>query len=163
MTDVDYMARVQAMERKLYRVAHALLWNDADCADAIQEAVVKGWLKRDSLRNPEWLETWLTRILINECHNIQRKSRIKLLPLDEQIGLTDSSDFVEDVQLHDALRRLPEKYRLVLILHHLEGFSLDEMSDMLDVPVTRLKSRLHQARSRLRVQLTTGDDAHENA
>ena len=82
MTDVDYMARVQAMERKLYRVAHALLWNDADCADAIQEAVVKGWLKRESLRNPEWLETWLTRILINECHNIQRKSRIKLLPLD---------------------------------------------------------------------------------
>lgn len=158
MTDVDYMARVQAMERKLYRVAHALLWNDADCADAIQEAVVKGWLKRDSLRNPEWLETWLTRILINECRNIQRKSRIKLLPLDEQIGLTDSSDFVEDVQLRDALRRLPEKYRLVLILHHLEGFSLDEMSNMLDVPVTRLKSRLHQARSRLRVQLTTGDD-----
>ena len=158
MTDVDYMARVQAMERKLYRVAHALLWNDADCADAIQEAVVKGWLKRESLRNPEWLETW-PRILINECHNIQRKSRIKLLPLDEQIGLTDSSDFVEDVQLRDALRRLPEKYRLVLILHHLEGFSLDEMSDMLDVPVTRLKSRLHQARSRLRVQLTTGDDA----
>ena len=81
------------------------------------------------------------------------------MPLDEQIGLTDSSDFVEDVQLRDALRRLPEKYRLVLILHHLEGFSLDEMSDMLDVPVTRLKSRLHQARSRLRVQLTTGDDA----
>ena len=40
-----------------------------------------------------------------------------------------------------------------------QGFSLDEMSDMLDVPVTRLKSRLHQARSRLRVQLTTGDDA----
>ena len=70
---------------------------------------------------------------------------------------------MEDVQLRDALRRLPEKYRLVLILHHLEGFSLDEMSDMLDVPVTRLKSRLHQARSRLRVQLTTGDDAHENA
>ena len=66
---------------------------------------------------------------------------------------------MEDVQLRDALRRLPEKYRLVLILHHLEGFSLDEMSDMLDVPVTRLKSRLHQARSRLRVQLTTGDDA----
>ena len=85
------------------------------------------------------------------------------MPLDEQIGLTDSSDFVEDVQLRDALRRLPEKYRLVLILHHLEGFSLDEMSDMLDVPATRLKSRLHQARSRLRVQLTTGDDTHENA
>ena len=44
-----------------------------------------------------------------------------------------------------------------------QGFSLDEMSDMLDVPATRLKSRLHQARSRLRVQLTQGDDTHENA
>lgn len=155
MTDVDYMARVQAMERKLYRVAHALLWNDADCADAIQEAVVKGWLKRNTLRNPEWL----TRILINECHNIQRKSRVKLLPLDEQIGLSDSNDFVENVQLRDALRRLPEKYRLALVLHHLEGFSLDEMADMLDMPATRIKSRLHQARSRLRAQLTTGDDS----
>ena len=150
MTDVDYMARVQAMERKLYRVAHALLWNDADCADAIQEAVVKGWLKRDSLRNPEWLETWLTRILINECHNIQRKSRIKLLPLDEQIGLTDSSDFVEDVQLRDALRRLPEKYRLPLVMRCALDMSYDEIARALRIPRGAVKWRVEQGKKRVR-------------
>ena len=50
MTDAEYMRRVTAMERKLYRIAHSILWNDPDCADAIQEAVIKGWQKRASLQ-----------------------------------------------------------------------------------------------------------------
>lgn len=166
MTDDEYMARVEGMERRLYRIARAVLWNDSDCADAIQEAVVKGWLKRGSLRNPDWFETWLIRILINECRNIQRKNRVKLLPLDDQIDFGEPSaanDPVEDVQLRDALSRLPSKYRTVLVLHHLEGFSLEETADLLNQPQTTVKSRLHQARRALRALLSTGDDFSEDA
>ena len=160
------MTRVEDMERRLYRVARAVLWNDADCADAIQEAVVKGWLKRGSLRNPDWFETWLIRILINECRNIQRRNRVKLLPLDEQIDFgepANTGDSVEDVHLREALSRLPPKYRTVLVLHHLEGFSLEDMADLLNLPQTTLKSRLHQARRALRALLSTGDDSDEDA
>ena len=69
MSDQEYMMRVRSMERKLYRIAHAILWSDADCADAIQEAVFKGWMKKSGLRDERYFETWLVRILINECRN----------------------------------------------------------------------------------------------
>lgn len=49
MNDREYMARVTAMERRLYRIAHAILWCDADCADAVQEAVFRGWMKRGGI------------------------------------------------------------------------------------------------------------------
>ena len=66
MNDVDYMARVRAMEGRLYRIAQAMLWRDADCADAIQEAVFRGWMKKGQINEPAYFETWLIRILINQ-------------------------------------------------------------------------------------------------
>ena len=143
MTDVDYMARVQAMERKLYRVAHALLWNDADCADAIQEAVVKGWLKRESLRNPEWLETWLTRILINEC----KRLRARRQPV---ISVPSVPFEPDDRALHDALQALEEKYRLPIQLHCIEGYDVAEVARMLRLPQGTVKSRMARGRTKLR-------------
>ena len=50
MNDKEYMARICQMERRLYRIAHAILWEDSDCADAIQEAIFRGWVGRASLR-----------------------------------------------------------------------------------------------------------------
>ena len=160
MNDDEYMRRILAMERKLYRIAHSILWNDVDCADAIQEAVLKGWLKKSSLREIAYFDTWLIRILINECRNIQRKEKLRLLPLDEGIRVQREEDFVGNLQLREALQRLPEKYRLVLLLHHLEGYDLQEIAQMLDSPRTMIKSRLHQARKALRALLETGDENH---
>ena len=86
MNDQEFTMRVRLMERKLYRIAHAILWNDADCADAIQEAVFKGWMKRSGLREERYFETWLVRILINECKNIIRRQKRAPLPLDSRIA-----------------------------------------------------------------------------
>ena len=85
MSDQEYMARVRAMERKLYRIAHAILWSDADCADAIQEAVFRGWMKRGTLREERYFETWLIRILINECRNLLRRQQAAPAALCEEI------------------------------------------------------------------------------
>ena len=80
MNDQEFTVRARSMERKLYRIAHAILWNDADCADAIQEAVFKGWMKKGSLRQAQYFETWLVRILINACRNLIRKQKSAPLP-----------------------------------------------------------------------------------
>ena len=162
MNDAEYMDRVTGMERKLYRISHAILWNDQDCCDAVQEAVVKGWLKRGSLREEAYFETWLVRILINECRNIQRSHRIRLLPLDESIrSAADEEHFLESLHLREALRSLPEKYRMALLLHHLEGYSLEETADILRLTKGLTASRLSQARKALRKLLETGDEEHD--
>ena len=158
MNDQEFMARTRLMERKLYRIAHAILWSDADCADAIQEAVFKGWMKKSSLREGKYFETWLVRILINECRNLIRRQKLAPLPLNEAVAGTHPGPD-EDPQLRAALMELPEKYRMPLLLHHLEGYALADIARMLDMPQTMVKSRLHQARGALRKILKAGENA----
>ena len=154
MNDQQYMDRVCAMERKLYRMARAILFNDADCADAIQEAVFRGWMKKDGLREEKYFETWLIRILINECRNLLRRGRDLLLTQPPQGS-------VEDVQLdfalRDALRALPEKYRVPMLLHHLEGYSLVEISQILKLSESKVRYRVHQGRNALKKILKNGE------
>ena len=158
MSDQEFTLRVRALERKLYRIAHAILWNDADCADAIQETVFRGWMKKASLKDEKYLETWLVRILINECRNHLRRQKITPLPLNEAIGVGGGPDLNEDLQLRMALKALPEKYRMPLLLHHLEGYSLSDIAVMLGHPQALVKSRLHQARGALLKILNAGGE-----
>ena len=161
MNDRDYMARVRAMEGRLYRIAQAMLWRDADCADAIQEAVFRGWMKKGQINEPAYFETWLIRILINQCKDVLRRRKRDPLPLDIETGQEDR--LCEDVHLRACLKRLPEEYRIPLLLHHLEGYSIRDVAKMLCLPEKRVTARLYRARKALRALalralLDRGDD-----
>lgn len=156
MNDRDYMARVRTMEGRLYRIAQAMLWRDADCADAIQEAVFRGWMKKAQLNEPAYFETWLIRILINQCKDVLRRRKRDPLPLDIETGQEDR--LCEDVHLRACLKRLPEEYRIPLLLHHLEGYSIRDVAKMLCLPEKRVTARLYRARKALRALLDGGDD-----
>lgn len=157
MNDSEYMRRVRAIEGRLYRIAQAILWRDADCADAIQEAVFRGWMKKDNLNDPALFEPWLVRILVNQCRDMLRRRKREGLPL--AIEIADEDRLCEDLHLRLALKRLPEKYRLPLVLHHLEGYPLEDIADALGIPRGRVASRLRLARKLLRTLLDGGDEA----
>ena len=164
MSDMEYMSRVRGMERKLYRIASAILFSDADSADAIQEAVFKGWMRRDGLREEKYFESWLIRILINECKNILRRRKRAPLPLNEEARLRGAPEDMElSLHLRRCLAELPEKLRVPLLLHHLEGYGLADIARMLGLAPTLVKSRLYQARRALKNTLDQGGEAHENA
>ena len=158
MNDREYTARIRSMERKLYRVANAILFNDADSADAIQAAVFKGWMKKSTLRDGRYMETWIIRILINECRDMLRR-RTKILPLMEEILPAQDERMAEDVHLRRILQSMPEKYRLPLLLHHMEGYKLEEIAKMLSIAPALVKSRLYQARKLLRDRLEEGENS----
>ena len=107
MDEREFSERVAAMERKLYRVSFALLRSDADCADAVQEALLKAWRALAWLRREEYFETWLTRIAINECRRILRMRR-HALELDARLPAPEPPD----VGLRDALMALDVQLRL---------------------------------------------------
>lgn len=71
-----------ASEETLYRVAKSLLYNDADCADAIQEAIVKAFSKLHTLKEDTYAKTWLVKIVMNECYAIMRKEK-RIISLDD--------------------------------------------------------------------------------
>ena len=155
MSDEEYVRRVLAMEKRLYRVAQAMLWREADCLDAVQEAVFRGWTQKGRLRDEARFEHWLMRILVNQCREMLRRRKREPAGLPENVS--ETKDLCTDLHLRQALQNLPEKYRLPLVLHHVEGYAVAEVADMLDIPRKLTVSRLHQARKALRDLLDGGD------
>lgn len=149
MNEESFVREVRQMERALYRVARGFLRAGDDCADAVQEALCKAWKQRERV-GEDYFRPWLVRILINECQNIGRRKK-RLVPVAEVEGKPEPPP--ETSALLEALSALPEKLRLPLTLHYLEGFSLEELSGILRLPVGTIKSRMYQGRKRLRGEL----------
>lgn len=151
MDVTSFTDQVLARERSLYRIAYSFLRNDADAADAVQEALLKAWEKRRSLRDADRFGTWLTRILINCCKQMLRRRRPEA-PLMENSAV-DTTDHAEHLALRLALAQLDLKHLIPLQLFHLEGFSVQEISTMLRLPKGTVTSRLARARAKLKDML----------
>lgn len=149
MHKMKFISRVQACERRLYRIARTMLKSDADCEDAVQEALLKAWASRDSLRNEDWFETWLIRILINQCKSFWRRGERREVELTSDISQQTSVDS----GLMDALMALEEKYRIVLELKYIEGYDIKEVALILGIPEGTVKWRLNRARLALKREL----------
>jgi RNA polymerase sigma-70 factor, ECF subfamily len=135
-------------EGTLYRVARTVLRSDQDCADAIQEALSKAWLRLHTLREPQYFNTWLIRILLNECYRqIKRNKRTEGPALYELPNDGPGGD--ELIDLKRAMEKLPLKHRTAVMLYHVEELTVEEIARTLNVPVGTVKSRLARARAKL--------------
>lgn len=150
MTSDEFSTRIIAMMQMLYRVSYAQLPQSCDRDEAVQECLYKAWKKRHQLKDERYMQTWVVRILINECHNIQkkRKKEFPLAELPERVAPENT-----DIELHDALFSLDEKLRMPLILHYIEGFSVTEIAKILGWPQGTVKSRMMRGRRELRKKL----------
>ena len=117
--------------------------------DAMQEAALKAWAKRYTLREEKYFATWLTRILINECYAMRRKQK-RFVPLED---IEYVSAPAHDPMLSLALQSLPEELRLPLVMHSLEGMSYKEISKVLRLPHSTITGRIHRAKQQLRKEL----------
>ena len=153
MDEREYQSRVTECVPALYRAARGILRSEQDCADAVQEAVFQGWVKRGQLRDAARLKAWLTRIVINECRNLQRSSYKQLRAVEASAAELRVPPPPEALDLEAALSELPEKYRLPLVLHYAEGYPTREIAEMLAIPEGRLRQRMHTARKKLEGRL----------
>lgn len=141
-----------ASEDTLYHVAKTLLYNDADCADAIQETIVKAFSKLDTLRQDAYAKTWLIRILMNECYAIMRREK-RVISLEDYTPEEVSEENADYSDLYEAIRHLPEEARLSVTLYYMEGYSVKEIAKLMDTTESAVKNRLARARARLRNEL----------
>ena len=150
MTADEFARRVEALEPVMYRVCRAQLREPHDREDAAQEAILRAWEKRDGLREAQYFQTWFIRILINACHDIQRRNR-RVVAMDappEREPPPDNRD------LYLALRALEEKQRMCVLLHYIEGYSVREVARMLRFGESAVKQRLMRGRAKLRETLS---------
>lgn len=151
MDEREFDARIRILAPRLYRVSRTLLFCEADCEDAAQEAIIRAWTHLNSLREERYFETWVIRILINECRRAGRRRRLEQLPEDVR------ADDPPDTALRDALERLDVHLRLPVELHYIEGYPLEDIARILNIPLGTVKRRLFTARKRLRDALEGGD------
>ena len=155
----EFIDQVTRQEPLLYRVARSLLRQEADQLDAVQEAIAKAWAHRGDLRHPQFFATWLTRILINECRGIgRRQARVTLIPEDWEGPREIENPWVSPLDVVSALDALPEKLRLPVVLHYLEGWSLGDIASSLRLPLGTVKARLHQGRKALQLELEDDEE-----
>ena len=150
-----FAARVTAMQQSLYRVAASYLRGEADRLDAVCEAVARAWEKRGTLRDERLFATWLTRILIRECVNIQRRQRrtvpVEALPEQAQ---EDESDAVRS--LREAMETLPQRQRTMVVLHYMEDYDVREVARIMGTTLGAVCAGLSRARETLRRRI--GED-----
>lgn len=134
----------------MYRISKAILYsNEADIEDAIQETIIKAWKHLHTLKNEDYFKTWLIRILINECKELLRKQKKVLLAAN---SVYTSENFIknsEKIEIRDAINRLENDLRTIVILFYFEDLPHKEISYILEIPEGTVKSRLSRAKNKL--------------
>lgn len=142
-----YEELIGMYQDSFYRVARSRLHSDEDAADAIQEALLSGWERRETLREPAFFKTWMIRILINKCNDILRKH-----------PKTESLDFVPEPYTQDMegnmmfeamLQNLSEKNRTVLTLYYGDEYTIQEIAQILEISESAVKQRLKRGRKEI--------------
>lgn len=151
MTKEEFTCQAEACRGTMYRVSCAYLRQEADQLDAVQEALLKAWKCRNQLKEASYFRTWLTRILIRECVNIQRRQK-RMIP-SEEVPAPHIAENGGDTALRDAILLLPENMRIPLVLHYMEGYPVDEIAKILRVPKGTVCSRLSRAREQIKKEL----------
>lgn len=132
----------------LYRIALVRLRSREDAEDAVQDAFIKYLSHTFVYFSDSEEKAWLVRVLENGCRDILRRRSVReYTPLDEVYDLSVEDEVSQGV--FESISRLSEKYRTVILLHYLEGFSVEEISKSLALSKSAVKMRLLRGREEL--------------
>jgi len=158
---------MQANNRRLYRLARAILRSDSEAEDVVQETYVRAFTHLDGFRGESGLSTWLSRIAINEALGRARSTRphvelgsVPEAALEAQIikfpvspaGDPERTMAQREIQrvVERAIDELPDVFRTVFVARVMEGMNIEETADLLGLKPETVKTRLHRARTMLR-------------
>jgi RNA polymerase sigma-70 factor, ECF subfamily len=171
-----FEAMMRRYNRALFRTARAILRDDAEAEDALQEAYLRVYRTMDSFRGEARLSTWLARIVANEALMRLRKQarRSAIVPLQAGIDIETLNETSEPIManapeesarraemrklLEQRIDALPGAYRSVFMLRAVEEYSVEETASILQIPQATVRSRFHRARSLLREGLASEVD-----
>jgi RNA polymerase sigma-70 factor (ECF subfamily) len=153
---LDVAALVTARVGDSYRLARAILLDDGDAEDAVQEASLAAWRQRGSLRDPDRFDAWFERILVNQCRDQLRKRRRAVKVAASPIGFEAPAVAPEtgtDADLDRAIDALDVDHRIVVLLRYWQDRTVDDIAERVGIPPGTVKSRLHHALRSLRASL----------
>ncbi len=147
-----FINRINENRLKMYKTAIAILKNEDDANDAIQDALYSAYKNYDSLKEKSYFTTWIIRILINKCYDIINKNK-KIAYIDDSI--TENTTGVEDnyeveSSLEWVLNKIDKDLKEIVVLYYYDELPVGDIAEILEIPQGTVKSRLSRAREQIR-------------
>jgi len=143
-----FVRLMRTLEVSLFNTAKAFLRTDADCADALQETVLKAYRSIRNLKEPAYFKTWVVRILINECKRMLHAKR-NVIALETGYDPSADDPAFASLELRELVEQLETPLRSVVLLYYYGDLSVKEIAQELELPEGTVKSRLYRARELL--------------
>nr|WP_254639287.1 sigma-70 family RNA polymerase sigma factor [Cohnella sp. GbtcB17] len=154
------VALLREIEHQVYRTAYYLLNHEQDAMDAAQEALIRVYTKINSYEEKAQFRTWVQRIVTNICIDKFRRKRPSVSIDEHELVFQANEDVEAEVMsgyasedIREAIGKLPEHHRTVVVLRYLQDFSYNEIADSLNLPLNTVKSYLFRARQQLQTLL----------
>ena len=152
---------VNSVKVKLYKTSMSILRSDDDACDAIQDTLLDAFKYFNTLKEEKYFNTWITRILINNCNDIIKK-RQKISYINKECEISEDASYYDtyksDSALESALNCLDFDLRTITVLFYYDNLSVQDISDILKIPEGTVKSRLSRAREKLFKILSEGGE-----
>lgn len=143
----------------MYRMAYSYVRNEDDAMDIVQESVYKAIKGAPGVNRPDYLKTWLFRIVIHTSIDFIRKNKQEIS--DPILAEPSAWDAYTDFDTIEALDVLNERERAVIVLHFFEDRTLAEVAKILDLNVNTAKTTMYRSLKKLKIKLTEGEPAYE--
>lgn len=157
MNDEQFTRLVRRYIDTVFRVALNYLHNPADAEDVTQTTFEKLLRERKEFESEEHIRAWLIRVAVNECKKLLRSPWRKHEPMEDYLTAV-AFDNPANSELYRAVMDLPKKYRIAIYLHYYEGYSTQEIGELLHMPKNTVCSHLKRGRELLRKELQEADD-----
>lgn len=156
MSNEEIGEMLSQMEPKLYRIAKGYLYGHADQQDAVQECLYKAWLYRSRIDHPEYLATWVTRIMINVCLDmLKKRTMISLSCIPDNTYCIDNMEkLIEYDELYTALGKIAKEDRQIIQLRYFEGYLSEEISTITKIPVGTVRTRVYRSLKKIKHYLS---------
>lgn len=148
--DIEAFVNLMEMNKtSMYKAAKSILNNDEDIADAIQETILSCYKNIEKLKEIKYFKTWMTRILINKCNDVIRANK-NIIYIDQEKEEGYSENIDQSLSLRECFDRLKPDYKVVMTMYYDQGFNLKEISEILDMNESTVRTRMARARECLR-------------
>ncbi|BAK16980.1 DNA-directed RNA polymerase specialized sigma subunit, sigma24 homolog [Solibacillus silvestris StLB046] len=153
-----FITFIRTQQNSLYLLAYSYTKNEQDALDVVQDSIQKGWLALEKLTNRDQMKSWFYTILVRTAIDLLRKQKRVELIGDDSLLLLSEEDSYLNLDLQQALHRLPLQLREVVVLRYFEDLKIEDVAHILTIPLSTVKSRLYRALKLLKIELETEEN-----
>ncbi len=158
--DNSFCELINCYKERLYKTAFAYLKNEDEALDIVSDTIYKAYMDIKKLKKPEFFNTWITKILINNAINRLKKNK-KIILIDEYEKIDKFTENVSDIgldipkyiDLYNAIDNLNVKSKSIIILKYFQDMTISEISKVLEIPEGTVKVYIHRALKKLKIDL----------